>query len=229
LPKAKPTQVIVHRIELQQSERDALEAALLGRFATNAVSSAGHVLTGIGNLLVPFSGVLTAFGALWIGDRSLEMVREDGERRKRENERSYEGDGADVLSMISAYLITRYAESGWRMAPPAGGFYANFIIWYREYVENTGSDRVVITQWFGREILGPFLRLLDQRMQEDAIPALTPADMWDEWYSTEQYGRDAYYWNTRIGNKPSVFLAVAQTLGIRDSDQSDDFDMWGQI
>jgi hypothetical protein len=229
MPKAKPTQVIVHRIELQQSERDALEAALLGRFATNAVSSAGHVLTGIGNLLVPFSGVLTAFGALWIGDRSLEMVREDGERRKRENERSYEGDGADVLSMVSAYLIARYSEHGWRPAPPAGGFYANFILWYREYVENTPNDRVIITQWFGQEILAPFLRLCDERMDADATPTQTPAEMWDEWYTTEQYGRDAYYYNTRIGSKPSALLALGQTLGLRPADASSSFDMWGAI
>ena len=225
MPKAKPTQVIVHRIELQQSEREALESALIGKFATNAVSSAGHVLTGIGNLLVPFTGVLTALSALWIGDRTLEAVREDGERRKRENERSYEGDGADVLSMVSTYLITRYAESGWNSAPPAGGFYGGFVYWYREYVDNTGSDRVVITKWFGNRVLSPFLRLLDQRMMSDATPTQTPAEMWDEWYNTEQYGKDAYYYNTR----GSALLALGQTLGLRDDEASNAFDMWSAV
>ena len=225
MPKAKPTQIIVHRIELQQTERDALEAALLGRFATNAVSSAGHVLTGIGNFLVPFSGVLTALGALWIGDRSLEMGRADGERRKTENERSYEGEGADVLSMVSAYLIARYAETGWNSAPPAGGFYGGFVYWYREYVENTPNDRVVITEWFGRDILSPFLRLLDQRMMADATPTVTPAEMWDDWYSTTEYGQKAYYENTR----GSAFLALGQTLGFRDDDAGSSFRMWSSI
>ena len=69
MPKAKPTQVIVHRIELQQTERDAMEAALAGRFVTNAVSATGSVLTGMGNLLAPFGGVLTAIAGLWIAEK----------------------------------------------------------------------------------------------------------------------------------------------------------------
>ena len=76
MPKATPDQVIVHRLELQQTERDALEAALAGRFVTNAVSGLGDVLTGFGNLLKPFEGVLTAIGALWIADRTLDEIKE---------------------------------------------------------------------------------------------------------------------------------------------------------
>ena len=69
MPKAKPTQVIVHRIELQQTERDAMEAALAGRFVTTAVSAPGSVLTGMGNFLAPFGGVLTAIAGLWIAEK----------------------------------------------------------------------------------------------------------------------------------------------------------------
>ena len=76
MPKAKPTQIVVHRIELQETERAALEAALAGRFVTNAVSSVGSVLTGFGNMLVPFSGALTAIAGLWIADRSIEEIKE---------------------------------------------------------------------------------------------------------------------------------------------------------
>ena len=72
MPKAKPTQVIVHRIELQQSERDAFEAALAGNFVTNAVSAAGSVLTGFGAALAPFSGVLTAIGAAYLAEKGIQ-------------------------------------------------------------------------------------------------------------------------------------------------------------
>jgi hypothetical protein len=37
MPKAKPTQVIVHRIELQEKERDALEAIVTGQTVKNVV------------------------------------------------------------------------------------------------------------------------------------------------------------------------------------------------
>jgi hypothetical protein len=37
MPKAKPTQVIVHRIELQEKERDALEAIVAGQTIKNVV------------------------------------------------------------------------------------------------------------------------------------------------------------------------------------------------
>lgn len=37
MPKAKPTQVIVHRIELQEKEREALEAVIAGQVTKNIV------------------------------------------------------------------------------------------------------------------------------------------------------------------------------------------------
>ena len=92
MPKAKPTQVIVHRIELQESERDMLELAVYGNFATNAVGAAGSVLTGIGNMLTPFAPALGALAALWIGDRTLDVVKEDANRRKQGIIESYEAE-----------------------------------------------------------------------------------------------------------------------------------------
>ena len=37
MPKAKPTQVIVHRIELQEKERDMLETLVVGKTVKNVV------------------------------------------------------------------------------------------------------------------------------------------------------------------------------------------------
>ena len=71
MPKAKPDQVIVHRIELQETERATLEAALAGNFVTNVVGAAGCVLSGFGQALAPFSGVLTAIGAAYIAEKGI--------------------------------------------------------------------------------------------------------------------------------------------------------------
>jgi len=43
LPKAKPTQVIVHRIELQEKERDMLEALVVGKTLKNLVEPVAAV------------------------------------------------------------------------------------------------------------------------------------------------------------------------------------------
>ena len=58
MPKRKPDQVIVHRIELQEKERDSLEL-LVGSLATRNLTAS------VGNLLLPFTqctiaGAITA-------------------------------------------------------------------------------------------------------------------------------------------------------------------------
>ena len=53
MPKAKPTQVIVHRIELQEKEREMLETLVISKAASN-------VAFGINNMLAP---VVAGFGA----------------------------------------------------------------------------------------------------------------------------------------------------------------------
>ena len=48
MPKAKPTQVIVHRIELQEKERDMLEAVVAGQTVKNVVVPVA-VVGGVGS------------------------------------------------------------------------------------------------------------------------------------------------------------------------------------
>lgn len=114
MPKAKPTQVIVHRLELQQTERDALEAALAGNFATNAVSAVGSVLTGMGNLLKPFEGVLTAIGALWIAEKGASAILDAAETTIEEGGKIIDflnpSKQQDAYQYICAFLN---ACSGW--------------------------------------------------------------------------------------------------------------------
>ena len=67
MPKAKPTEVIVHRIDLQPSVKDSFDAFLVGKTATNAVSA-------IGSVLLPFSGAIGALAAAWIAKEGLEAA-----------------------------------------------------------------------------------------------------------------------------------------------------------
>ena len=145
MPKAKPTQVIVHRIELQESERDMLELAVYGNFATNAVSAAGAVLTGIGNMLTPFAPALGALAAVWIGDRTLDAIREDAERRKQGIIESYEEEAGIKIQALSTVLNQWYADGGWNAIcgdPDAIGplmeFNRNVVQWIIDNKNNKG-------------------------------------------------------------------------------------------
>ena len=54
MPKSKPTQVIVHRIELQEKERDLLEVYTAGRTLENVTKS-------VDNLVTPAVAAVTAY------------------------------------------------------------------------------------------------------------------------------------------------------------------------
>lgn len=66
-PKPKPTEVIVHRIDLQPSLKDSMDAFLIGKTATNALQGVGTILTAAG----PALGVLMGW---YLADRALDEV-----------------------------------------------------------------------------------------------------------------------------------------------------------
>jgi len=65
MPKAKPTQVIVHRIELQEKERDMLEAVVVGQTVKNVV--------------LPAAGVAAVGSAAYLSYKALKAAFEWGE------------------------------------------------------------------------------------------------------------------------------------------------------
>lgn len=191
MPKAKPTQVIVHRIELQQTEREALEAALAGNFVTNAVSAAGSVFTGLGNMLAPFGGALTAIAGLWLADKTLDealdAARAHGEKTKERLEESFQEEGSKEIAYYSAWLSAKYGEGGW------DAVCAGRTELLGEYYNPTNPARALMgPQWFFDE----FMRFLANVCDPDNVMARShnPSDLWAEWYDVEQYGKDAYYW-----------------------------------
>jgi len=192
MPKAKPSQVIVHRIELQQSERDMLEMAVAGNVATNAITAAGAVITGIGNMLRPFDRVLEALVVLWIGDRALDAVRADGEARKAEFEAEYAENKFGYDQMICAWLTMKYADGGWdavcseesRIELHEGQF---------QYLNpERGGMPKPIPLWYFHELL----KFLDVICASANARQSTPATLWQQWMTEEQYGQAAYYDDT---------------------------------
>jgi len=114
MPKAKPDKVIVHHIELQETERATVEAALAGQFVTNAAMAGGNLLKGVGAALASFTGALTALAAVWIAERSWDELKDKVldpivDYIQRPHLEMY----ADDYSMIVAWLNAQYAMQGW--------------------------------------------------------------------------------------------------------------------
>jgi hypothetical protein len=119
MPKSKPDIVHSVRIELQETERATLEAALAGRFVTNAAMAGGNLLKGVGAALAPFQGALTALAAVWIAEKTVEEIAEVIENTKEHIELFYnssvQGDG--VYGDHVAWLNVNYANSGFDKLP----------------------------------------------------------------------------------------------------------------
>jgi len=76
MPKAKPTQVIVHRIELQKSERAMLEGALIANSLTSALSAFGSVL---GAVVAPLGPVFAILAGVYVADQTVDQIVEKWE------------------------------------------------------------------------------------------------------------------------------------------------------
>ena len=216
MPKSSPDQVIVHRIELQQTERDALEAALAGKFVTNAVSAVGDVLTGFGAMLAPFTPVLGALAAVWIGDRTLDMIKADAEERKDEIERNYAELAPVHIAAISALLNSWYANGGWDGIcgdPNSMNVGSHLNRQVLDWIIENQNGKGPYPDWFVDQV-ALFLRTICQT--RGGGTGRTPSDLWagqpDPWMTPEYYGQAAYYADTG-GSKWDAFWLGVRTLG----------------
>ena len=202
MPKAKPDQTIVHRIELQQSERDTLEAALAGNFVTNAVGSVGSVLSGLGAALSPFGGALTAIATAWLADKALDEVldaaRTAGEKTKQRIEDEMAAKGSDSLLGMVAWLRATYETGGWDAICNSTflnySLARNITLFYCPFL---GTDS---PQWFIMRCTD-FLKAICANRAEHEKFGDTPIDLWLQHYSAEQYGSDAYYYAQQYASR----------------------------
>jgi hypothetical protein len=59
MPKAKPTEVILHRISFADKEREALEAVVMGKTIESVSKSASMLVTGVGAGFMAYAGYWT--------------------------------------------------------------------------------------------------------------------------------------------------------------------------
>jgi hypothetical protein len=98
--KSRPDQVVVHRIELQQHERESLDTFLIGKTVTNGV-------TAVGALLAPFGQALGAIAAAWIAKEGIEKFNQwwqEGYLKMGERAAAPADDELGFYKMTFAYI-----------------------------------------------------------------------------------------------------------------------------
>lgn len=71
MPRAKPTEVIVHRIDMQPALKESVDAYLAANALTNAISAAGGLFTGV---LAAFAPALGGIVAAMIAKEGIEEI-----------------------------------------------------------------------------------------------------------------------------------------------------------
>ena len=188
MPKPKPTEVIVHRIDLQPSLKDSMDAFLIGKTATNALQGVGTVLSAFG----PAASVLLGW---YLADKALDEVidavtgyfsdkgREIAEDRYGDSKNHYQlvcatleasADMPDLLAQEEG-MVEILKESG-------GNFHPVFDAWVRfrsklmiEFAQSTyrgdngvpwdGWGKPLKRRWMAFYPLGALI----QEMKEDLL------------------------------------------------------------
>ena len=197
MPKAKPTQVILHRLELQETERATIEAALAGKFVTNVVGAAGSVFTGIGNMLAPFSGALTAIAAAYIAEKGIsglmDAAKDLGEAQKQDNLDSYTDSGIARMDYFGAMIEAAYENNG---VQGLIELLADLIKWKtRTPMAPLELMPILIPTWF-RDICIQFLGTITTPDNVTGGLVSNPRQLWSEWLSIEEHNQHAYYHDT---------------------------------
>lgn len=95
-PVSKPSSVVLHRFELQKTEREILEASAMAY-------GVGNILSGVGSLLTPFAGVLSAIAAAYIAKEGVGAILGWADKKLSEKENAIDDE-------YTAYLATRQAS-----------------------------------------------------------------------------------------------------------------------
>ncbi len=113
MPRAKADSVVIHRLDVQPGVKDSLDAYLAASALTNAVGTAGQILTGMFSALaVPMGGILAALvakeGIEEIAAAAADKFREAGEAlvEPLRNASDYYRDIFTALNSTSGWLLS---------------------------------------------------------------------------------------------------------------------------
>ena len=171
MPKKACSDLRGIRFELQQSERDTLEAYL-------AANGVGQVLQGVGAVLAPFSAAFSVFVAAYLAGEIVDEVKESLDAIVNRNRESLAQPASDSYGAITAYLYP--------------------LTWPVDYIEAKAfNSSETIPQEFMRVRFLAFINMVEQANPLFRVHVIeagkTPAEAWSEFYPYEEMLNEAIY------------------------------------
>jgi hypothetical protein len=232
MPKAKSDQVITHRIELQNTERELLENAVLANAAGKALSGVamamGTAIAGLGQMIAPAMGALTAW---YIADKTLDEIKELGERQKTEMQENlaeaYEGTYGAIVAWFNARSLFEVCQEA-REAGVMDFTWTpkNENIFLPEVVDDLNYGNPVHQMIFGMElaragdpkipnwfaaIIAEFIRTYCNNPQPLGPNRL--GELFVAFYPLERFGTDTYYYAQRTFTQGGGLLGTIWSFG----------------
>ena len=174
MPKAKPDSVQSVRIELQETERAALEAGL-------AAGGIANLLHGIGAVLLPFQGAITALAAAWIAGEIAEEAKEALDKIVGRNREVLSSSANEQYQAITAWLYPRTLPLDLEEA--------------RAFKKGPDGKKTTLPSRFMRRRFQAFLNQTQQTMFISHMESqnLTLAEAWAIFYPWEEAQNEAIY------------------------------------
>ena len=184
MPKKACSDLRGIRFELQQSERDTLEAYL-------AANGVGQVLQGVGAVLAPFSAAFAVFVAAYLADEIVGEAKEILDGVVDRNREALAQPANESYMAITAYLT----PLSWPLDIEAA----------ETFKKSPDGNKTVIPQRFIRRRFQQFLTMIAAATPLFRVHVIeagkTPAETWAEFYPYEEMQNDAiFYINQAVGS-----------------------------
>ncbi len=114
MPRAKADSVVIHRLDVQPGVKESLDAYLAASALTNAVGTAGQILTGMFSALaVPMGGILAAL----VAKEGIEEIAAAAADKFREAGEALVEPLRNASDYYRAIFTALNSTSGWLLSP----------------------------------------------------------------------------------------------------------------
>ena len=188
MPKRAADSVQSIRIELQETERAALEASL-------TAGGIANLLHGVGAVLLPFQGAFTALMAAWLAGEIVDEVKEQLDKVIGGVRGEISKEGAQQYQAITAYLYPLswdsfdYEEAG-------------------EFKKGPDGKKTTLPAKWMRQRFQAFMNQTKQSMFISEMERLntTPAEAWSLFYPWDEMVNEAIYHTNQAVSRTSWWL-----------------------
>lgn len=207
--KAKPDQVVVHRIDLQPSLKQSLDDAIMLNAATKTLSAGATAIAGIASgmgalLAAGFGAYVAAWGAGQVAETILDPIVEGQRADIAAEQIQAHGSVAAFVTSLNWSMPWEEVRSQWSeflssdlgqeliRTPPGGqeNIMNRCFAFLSQFWLGRGPDQVAYFQGTGQFAqAGP----------------KTPSEAWAEWYPIEEAINDGVY--TETGGNPYLYTA----------------------